>query len=414
MKHLIYAAQNGDAHAWTQLMRLFQDRAFSVALAQLGDYHQAQDAVQEAFVEAYLRIGQLHTPGAFGAWLRKIVLGKCVRVVRGGKSVPARVSFDLLADIASPLADPQAALIEQSIRQMLRQAIALLSEEERETFLLFAVGGYRYAEIAEFMNLPLALVKKRIYTARQRLRAGPELATLRPSQHFVFEQMTQRVQEKARLRKEKQMINQAGSYTVSLLGPGPENKTVIKNLYAFYRYELLMNLHYDEQITPPASVSEETWKSGAWVNQYGVINGLHSTTHDEAVHGEDAFWEWPNLQAYLIQLNGWPAGFACVASPPNATKGVDYRLQEFFVLNKARRLGVGTQAARLLFDRLPGRWELAYDKARPAAVAFWRKFLPEYTNGDFNDEMIGMGDEPDWPGYVFTKGLRPVHPIQVR
>jgi predicted acetyltransferase len=177
------------------------------------------------------------------------------------------------------------------------------------------------------------------------------------------------------------------------------------------RYEHLPLI--DGEPLPPETVTSDTWTCGAWVNQYGVINGLHSTTHDEAVQGEDAFWERPNLQAYLIRLNGWPAGFACVASPPNATKGIDYRLQEFFVINKARRRGVAT-AVRMLFDRLPGRWELAYQPNNAPAVAFWKKFIPAYTDGDFTEEMIGMGWCADMPGYVFTKGPRPAHPIKVR
>ena len=98
----------------------------------------------------------------------------------------------------------------------------------------------------------------------------------------------------------------------------------IKNLYAFYRYEMLP-FNAGEPLSPDAE-GEDTWKSGAWVNQHGVINGLQSCTHDEAVAGEDCFWERPHLSAFLITLNGWPAGIAMVAAPPNATPGVNYRL----------------------------------------------------------------------------------------
>lgn len=416
MQHLIHAAQNGDQKAFECLVTRFQDRVFALALAQLGNYHQAEDAVQEAFVEAYLRLGQLQSPAAFPAWLHKIVLGKCVRVLRTGKSVPAPVPLYALMDTASSDPDPEAALLEQAAREALRNAIFLLSEQEREAFVLFAVGGYRYKEIAQAMDIPVSLVRKRIYTARQRLRSGEELAFLRPSQRPAFSQhITRQVSERMLQRKEAQMPETVITpQRVDLMGPGTECKAAVKNLYTFYRYELLMQHDYEGNITPPPDVTEKTWYSGAWVNQQGVINGLHSATHDEAVAGEDAFWEWPNLQAYIICLNGWPAGFACIASPPNATRGVDYRLQEFFILNKARRRGVGTEAARLLFDRLPGRWELSYNPENLPGAAFWQKFIPRYTNGDFTEEMIGMGQFPDMPGYVFTKGARPQHPITVR
>jgi RNA polymerase sigma factor (sigma-70 family) len=418
MEDLIIAAQSGDQNAFERLMDRFQDRVFAVALAQLGNYHRAQDATQEAFVEAYLRLGQLQSPAAFPSWLHKIVLGKCVRTLRSGKSVVAPLSWEILSETPSLAPDPEAVLLERSARETLQRAIDQLSDQEREAFLLFAVGGYSYSEITQLMELPLSLVKKRIYMARQRLRNGDELSELRPSLRAGLPQrvMKRTIQRERALEKMKMAKNGADEYTVDLIGPGIESKTAVKNLYVYYRYELLTHSlnQYDGLMTPPSDVSDETWRAGAWVNQAGVINGLHSLTHEQTVLGEDGFWEAPNLQAFLIRLNGWPAGFACVASPPNATKGVDYRLQEFFVINKARRLGVGSEAARQLFDRLPGRWELAYDPTNPASTAFWRTVVPEYTGGDFMEEMIGMGTSMDLPGYVFTKGPRPSHPIKVR
>lgn len=418
MEDLIIAAQKGDRTAFERLMERFQNRVFAIALTQLRDYHQAQDAVQETFVEAYLRLGQLQSPASFPTWLHKIALGKSIRTFRSGKSIVAPISWETLMEMTSSSPDPQEVILERSARETLQRAIENLSEQEQEAFLLHVVGGYTYAEIMQLMELPLSLVKKRIYTARQRLRNGDELKELRPSLQSGLPQkvMKRTILRERAMEKMKMATKNTDEYTVDLIGPGIESKTAVKNLYVYYRYELLTHSlnQYDGLITPPANVSDETWQAGAWVNQAGVINGLHSLTHEETVRGEDGFWEAPNLQAFLIRLNGWPAGFACVASPPNATKGVDYRLQEFFILNKARQLGVGSRAARLLFDRLPGKWELAYDPTNTAATAFWRKFIPEYTEGNFNEEMIGMGIAIDLPGYVFTKGPRPPHPIVVR
>src|SRR5690349_15581083 len=131
MEDLIRDAQKGDRRAFERLLQRFQDRAFAVALAQLGNYHQAEDAVQEAFVESYLRLNQLQSPLAFPSWLHKIVLGKCVRAIRTGKSVPAPFSLDSLADLKSSIPTPEAALLEQSARDALRNAVRLLSEQER-------------------------------------------------------------------------------------------------------------------------------------------------------------------------------------------------------------------------------------------------------------------------------------------
>lgn len=405
IEHLVQtveAAQRGEERAFEQLLRGFQDGALAVALTHLGDYHQAQDAVQEAFVEAYLRLPQLQAPIAFRAWLHKIVLGKCVRLVRGGKSAVAALSMEMLNDVASSVPDPESILMETNARQALRIAMQALSEEERQALLLYAVGGYRYAEIGEMMQLPLSLIKKRIYTARQQLRGAESLEALRPSRRpELIAHVRQRAAHRQGKTKEK-LLSAVHVDTVELVGPGIEYKQAIKNLYAFYRYELMPFIEGDLPV--PSQATEDNWSSGAWVNQHGVLNGLQSTTHEESVKGEDVFWEWPTLQAFLIRWNGWPVGFAMVASPPNATPGVNYRLQELFVINKARGKGIATKAMRSLFDRLPGKWELAYDPKNTVATEFWQKFIPAYTGGDFAEEMIGMGWSADLPGYVFTSG----------
>ncbi len=406
---LVILAQSGNVEAFEKLVRLFQDKAFAIALMHLGNRYQAEDAVQEAFLETHLRLAQLATPSAFPAWLRKIVRGKCVRQLRNGKSAPATVPLDEVAFLSAAAPSLEEMALEAVSRQTLREAMDILDTEQRNALLLYAVGNYDYAEIAEQMGLSLPLVKKRLYTARLQLRGDENLLALRlsmerPSGRIDFaERVRERATRRAQKRKEMKMETQDrqdATPRVELVGPDIKVKVPIKNLYAFYRYEML--LFNDGEPAPASEETAETWKCGTWVNQHGVINGLHSRTHDEAVSGEDSFWEWPNLQAFLITLNGWPAGFAMVASPPNATPGVDYRLQEFFVINKARRRGVASEAVQQLFARLPGKWELWTDPRNIPASNFWRKTVPLVSEGNFVDEMIYAGGESDMPGYVFT------------
>ncbi|MBC7808156.1 MAG: GNAT family N-acetyltransferase [Akkermansiaceae bacterium] len=406
---MVILARAGNVEAFEKLVRLFQNKAFAVALTHLGNRYQAEDAVQEAFIEVYFRLTQLADPSAFPAWLRKIVRGKCVRQLRSGKSAPATIPLDELASLSAAAPSPEEMALEAVSRQTLREAMDTLGAEQRNALLLYAVGGYDYAEIAGLMGLSLPLVKKRIYTARRQLRGDENLLALRLSTErpsgrtgfaaLVRERATRRAQKRKETLMEEQNRTNA-ALRVELVGPGIEVKVPIKNLYAFYRYEML--LFNDGEPAPPTEESAETWKCGTWVNQHGVINGLNSRTHDEAVSGEDNFWEWPSLQAYLITLNGWPAGFAMVASPPNATPGVEYRLQEFFVINKARRRGVATEAIRQLFARLPGKWELWTDPRNLPASSFWHKNVPLVSGGKFTDEMIYAGGDRDVPGYVFT------------
>jgi predicted acetyltransferase len=73
------------------------------------------------------------------------------------------------------------------------------------------------------------------------------------------------------------------------------------------------------------------------------------------------------------------------------TNSADHRLAEFFVTKSARRLGVGREAAVLIFNRFNGRWEITEMLRNQPAVAFWRDVVGGYTHGDFR-ESIQQGE----------------------
>ncbi len=71
LETLVTQAQKGDMHAYCTLVGLFQDMAYGYSFSLLGDFHLAQDAAQEAFVEAYRNLPQLREPAAFAGWFRR-------------------------------------------------------------------------------------------------------------------------------------------------------------------------------------------------------------------------------------------------------------------------------------------------------------------------------------------------------
>lgn len=167
------------------------------------------------------------------------------------------------------------------------------------------------------------------------------------------------------------------------------DRDVIKNLYAFYRYDLMPFIGKGR---------------GAHVNDFGTIGAQHDRTHEESARGDDVWWQKPGgLFAYLIRADELPAGFAMVALPPHATPGVDFRLNDFFVLNRLRGLGVGRQAAIQVFDRFQGVWELGWVPGNTVAALFWRSVVSHYTRGRFEECLVGMGkSEPPMPGLRFV------------
>lgn len=86
----------------------------------------------------------------------------------------------------------------------------------------------------------------------------------------------------------------------------------------------------------------------------------------------DAYWREPGLLPFLVRADGCVAGFALVNRWSALERPLDHAVAEFFTLRKYRLARVGTRAARLLFDRLPGRWEVPVAAYNQGAILFWR------------------------------------------
>lgn len=147
-----------------------------------------------------------------------------------------------------------------------------------------------------------------------------------------------------------------------------EGRAAFRNLFAFYRYDLMPFI----EMGP-----------GSGVNRYGTIDGETSRTHDEAFGDDGLFQKLGVISPFLIKADGELAGLAVVATQPHATPGRDYRMNEFFILNKFRRRGVGRAAALALLDQFRGRWEIAQMPTNHGAIAFWRSVVHEHTGGNY-------------------------------
>jgi predicted acetyltransferase len=114
------------------------------------------------------------------------------------------------------------------------------------------------------------------------------------------------------------------------------------------------------------------------------------------------YWTDPWRHPFFIRVDGKLAGFALVHERSRLT-GVDgiHDMAEFFVLRKHRRRGVGELAAREIFGRFPGPWELRERAANVGAITFWRHVIDRYTRGQFR-EVIWADDVWRGPVQLFT------------
>jgi predicted acetyltransferase len=96
------------------------------------------------------------------------------------------------------------------------------------------------------------------------------------------------------------------------------------------------------------------------------------------------YWSEPERRfPFLIRCDSRLAGFALVTlGSPASDDPTVYDVAEFFVLRRYRRVGVGRQAARLLWDRFPGRWFVRVFSRNTKALEFWREVVGAYSGNE--------------------------------
>jgi RNA polymerase sigma factor (sigma-70 family) len=198
LESLVLRAQAGDLAAFTTLVQLLQDMAVGYGYSLLRDFHGAEDAAQEAFVEAYYNLSKLREPAAFPSWFRKIVFKHCDRLTR--RKAASIAPLGSFPDIPCPNAVPLDDLQRQELHQALLAAIRMLPERERMATTLFYINTHSQKDVALFLGLRVPTVKKLLSSARDKLKGTmidmfkDNLNEGRPSRDTAFcQQVTNRL-----------------------------------------------------------------------------------------------------------------------------------------------------------------------------------------------------------------------------
>jgi RNA polymerase sigma factor (sigma-70 family) len=168
LEQLVRCAAQGDVKAFVALTRRFQHFAFGSALALVGDFHQAEDVVQESFVAAWAALPSLAEPAAFPGWLRSIVRHQASRVLRRAhlEALPLTEAEQVASE--QPAADDQ--LDRRRYANAALAAIADLPANLREAATLFFVHECSHQDIAVFLGISATTVNNRLHAARTKLK----------------------------------------------------------------------------------------------------------------------------------------------------------------------------------------------------------------------------------------------------
>lgn len=165
----------GDGPLFEVLMRRYNQRLYRVARAILRDDAEAEDVMQQAYVEAYSHLGQFAGRAMFSTWLTKIAvyeaLARVRRRRRDASGTPVLDSEeDAMSRVKSTAPDPEQQALQGEHRLLLESAIEALPTAYRSVFMLREVEGMSTAEVAECLGLREDAVKTRLHRARALLR----------------------------------------------------------------------------------------------------------------------------------------------------------------------------------------------------------------------------------------------------
>jgi RNA polymerase sigma-70 factor (ECF subfamily) len=166
----------GERVALDELFRRYRQSAYRVAYRLLGNEADALDAVQEGFVKALTHLAGFEGRSSFKTWLLRVVSNAALDL---GRQRGRREAVSLEAAQAGETLPPQLQAADESgrgleradLRTLLDEALATLSDVQRQTFVLYADAGLSYREVAEVTGASIGTVMSRLYYARQKLRA---------------------------------------------------------------------------------------------------------------------------------------------------------------------------------------------------------------------------------------------------
>jgi len=173
--------RRGDTEAFAVLVGRHQKKMLNIAFRMIGDYEEACDVVQEAFLSAYRAIGKFRGDALFSTWLYGIVLNqsrsrmrqKVARSRRERESLDDPAKLENSSFIEGPCSR-EMSIVEQlekrELQEKVQECIGLLEGEQREVLVLRDIQGFSYEEIGVMLKLPEGTVKSRLFRARGALK----------------------------------------------------------------------------------------------------------------------------------------------------------------------------------------------------------------------------------------------------
>jgi len=166
------ALDNGDQHAYAELMNHYRDSLYFTMLKMTGDPHDADDLTIEAFGKAFKNLTQYTSEYAFSTWLFKIATNNCIDFMRkkskGNFTVNSGIGEDdMSSQVINLSPDPEEQFIKDQKIHLMHEVVQRLKPHYKKLIELRYFKEYSYEEIVQELNLPLGTVKAQLFRSRE-------------------------------------------------------------------------------------------------------------------------------------------------------------------------------------------------------------------------------------------------------
>lgn len=176
IKDLVQRFIDGDQEAFTELVRRFKKRVYSVAFQMLGNHLDADEVTQETFVRIYNRRDQLNNISYFPSFLMRIATNYAIDLIRWKQKgfISIDVDKDTPGSSGIELTDkadrPDQIVENKELLDRIKQAVKKLPPRQRVTVILHDLEGLSKREVAGILQCPQATVRSNLHIARTKLR----------------------------------------------------------------------------------------------------------------------------------------------------------------------------------------------------------------------------------------------------
>lgn len=163
-KDLVEKSKEGVRSAQFQLYELYVNAMYNVCMRMVGSKEDAEDVLQDSFVEAFKNLQSFRYESTFGSWLKRIVVNKSINFLKL-KKIPVTT----IENHEFYLTDTSTETIEERDIEKIKKGIGLLPNGFKQIINLYLIEGYDHAEIGEILSISISTSKSQYHRAKGKL-----------------------------------------------------------------------------------------------------------------------------------------------------------------------------------------------------------------------------------------------------